>query len=42
VIEIQQTSASSTSFDLSKLTSGTYLIELSDSFGTQQQKFVKL
>jgi hypothetical protein len=42
VIEIQQTSASSTSFDLSKLSSGTYLIELSDSFGTQQQKFVKL
>jgi hypothetical protein len=42
IIEIQQTSASSTSFDLSKLSSGTYLIELSDSFGTQQQKFVKL
>jgi hypothetical protein len=42
VIEVQQTNAGSTSFDLSKLATGTYLIELSDSFGTQQQKFVKL
>jgi hypothetical protein len=42
VIEVQQTNASTTSFDLSKLSSGSYLIELTDNFGTQQQKFVKL
>ena len=42
VIEVQQINASTTSFDLSKLSSGSYLIELTDNFGTQQQKFVKL
>lgn len=41
-IEVLQTNASSVSFDLSKLASGSYLIELTDAFGTQQQKFVKL
>ena len=41
-IEILQTSESKVTFDLSKLASGTYLVELTDSFGTQQQKFVKL
>jgi hypothetical protein len=41
-IEVLQTNASSVTFDLSKLASGSYLIELTDSFGTQQQKFVKL
>jgi hypothetical protein len=38
---IQTTSATAT-FDLQKLAEGTYIIELSDAFGTQQQKFVKL
>ena len=41
-IEVLQTNASSVTFDLSKLASGSYLIELTDSFGIQQQKFVKL
>jgi len=41
-IEVLQTNASSVTFDLSKLASGSYLIELTDTFGTQQQKFVKL
>lgn len=41
-IEVLQTIASSVTFDLSKLASGSYLIELTDTFGTQQQKFVKL
>jgi hypothetical protein len=41
-IEVLQTNASSVTFDLSKLASGSYLIELTDNFGTQQQKFVKL
>lgn len=41
-IEVLQTNASTVTFDLSKLASGSYLIELSDNFGTQQQKFVKL
>jgi hypothetical protein len=41
-IEALQTNASSVTFDLSKLASGSYLIELTDTFGTQQQKFVKL
>ena len=41
-IEVLQTNASSVTFDLSKLANGSYLIELTDSFGTQQQKFVKL
>lgn len=41
-IEVLQTTASSVTFDLSKLASGSYLIELTDAFGTQQQKFVKL
>jgi hypothetical protein len=41
-IEVLQTNASSVTFDLSKLASGSYLIELTDLFGTQQQKFVKL
>ncbi len=41
-IEVLQTNASFVTFDLSKLASGSYLIELTDSFGTQQQKFVKL
>lgn len=41
-IEVLQTNASSITFDLSKLASGSYLIELTDTFGTQQQKFVKL
>lgn len=41
-IEVLQTNASSVTFDLSKLASGNYLIELTDTFGTQQQKFVKL
>ncbi|MFM6965079.1 MAG: T9SS type A sorting domain-containing protein [Sphingomonadales bacterium] len=38
---IQTTSATAT-FDLQKLAEGTYIIELSDAFGTQQQKFVQL
>jgi hypothetical protein len=42
IIEVVQTTAASASFDLSKLCNGTYLIELSTLFGTQQQKFVKL
>jgi hypothetical protein len=41
-IDVLQTNASSVTFDLSKLASGSYLIELTDAFGTQQQKFVKL
>jgi hypothetical protein len=41
-IEVLQTNASTVTFDLSKLASGSYLIELTDTFGTQQQKFVKL
>ena len=41
-IEVLQTNASSVTFDLSKLASGSYLIELTDTFGTQQQKFVKI
>jgi hypothetical protein len=41
-IEVLQTNASSVTFDLSKLASGSYLIELTDTFGTQQEKFVKL
>jgi hypothetical protein len=41
-IDVLQTNASSVTFDLSKLASGSYLIELTDVFGTQQQKFVKL
>jgi hypothetical protein len=42
VIEVIETTSSTTSFDLTKLSNGTYLIEVSDVFGTQQQKFVKL
>ncbi len=42
VIEVIETTSSTTSFDLTKLSNGTYLIEVSDAFGTQQQKFVKL
>jgi hypothetical protein len=41
-IDVLQTNASTAIFDLSKLSSGSYLIELTDVFGTQQQKFVKL
>ncbi len=41
-IEVLQTNASTITFDLNKLASGSYLIELTDTFGTQQQKFVKL
>ena len=42
VIEVIETTSSTTSFDLTKLSNGTYLIEVSDVFGSQQQKFVKL
>lgn len=42
VIEVIETTSSTTSFDLTKLSNGTYLIEVSDAFGSQQQKFVKL
>jgi len=42
VIEVIETTSSTTSFDLTKCSNGTYLIEVSDAFGTQQQKFVKL
>ncbi len=42
IMEVVQTTAASASFDLSKLCTGTYLIELNNVFGTQQQKFVKL
>ena len=42
VIEVVETTSSTTSFDLTKLSNGTYLIEVSDVFGSQQQKFVKL
>ena len=42
IIEVIQTTSSTTSFDLTKLSNGTYLIEVSDVFGSQQQKFVKL
>jgi hypothetical protein len=41
-IDVIQTTAASASFDLSKLSNGTYLIELSNIFGAQQEKFVKL
>lgn len=42
VIDVMEATTSTTSFDLTKLSNGTYLIEVSDVFGTQQQKFVKL
>lgn len=42
VIEVIETTSSTTSFDLTKCSNGTYLIEVADAFGTQQQKFVKL
>jgi hypothetical protein len=42
IIEVVETTSSTTSFDLTKLSNGTYLIEVSDVFGSQQQKFVKL
>jgi hypothetical protein len=42
VIEVIETTSPTTSFDLTKLSNGTYLIEVSDAFGSQQQKFVKL
>jgi hypothetical protein len=41
-IQTIQTTGSTATFDLQKLSEGTYIIELSDAFGTQQQKFVKL
>ena len=42
VIEVIETTSSTTSFDLTKCSNGTYLIEVSNVFGSQQQKFVKL
>ena len=42
VIDVIEATTSTASFDLTKLSNGTYLIEVSDVFGTQQQKFVKL
>ena len=41
-IEVIRTTAASASFNLEQLSNGTYLIELTDTFGSQQQKFVKL
>lgn len=41
-IEVIRTTAASASFNLEQLSNGTYLIELTDVFGSQQQKFVKL
>jgi len=41
-IQTIQTTGATATFDLQKLAEGTYIIELSDAFGTQQQKFVKL
>lgn len=41
-IQTIQTTASTATFNLEKLAEGTYIIELSDTFGIQQQKFVKL
>ncbi len=37
-----ETAGTTATFELDNLASGTYIIELSDAFGTQQQKFVKL
>lgn len=42
VIEVIETTSSTASFDLTQLSNGTYLIEVADAFGSQQQKFVKL
>lgn len=36
-----ETAGTTATFELDKLASGTYIIELSDAFGSQQQKFVK-
>ena len=37
-----QTQEATANFDLTNLASGTYLVELTDAFGTQRQKFIKL
>lgn len=37
-----QTQDASANFDLTNLASGTYFVELTDAFGTQRQKFIKL
>lgn len=37
-----QTLDATANFDLTNLASGTYLVELTDAFGTQRQKFMKL